>query len=91
MRYGNVSAFAIIQHKKDNIKYNVLISIISVLIDFWCKFTIFSRIIPFLWRYFPLYMIKKPEFCNRKTKNVALSKAKAHFTFLHKRYNITCK
>ena len=34
-------------------------------------------------------MIKKPEFCNRKTKNVALSKAKAHFTFLHKLYNIT--
>jgi hypothetical protein len=55
LRYGNVSALAMMQHKKDSIKYNVLISIISIfsisganLLFFLELFSFFSDIFPYI-------------------------------------------
>jgi hypothetical protein len=53
LRYGNVSALAMMQHTKVSIKYIVLILIISISLYFGYKFTAFSRIFPLFSRIFP--------------------------------------
>ncbi len=53
LRYGNVSALAMMQHTKVSIKYIVLISIISISLYFGTNLLLFPEYFPYFSEIFP--------------------------------------